>query len=173
MGRYYRDFNDTNESIFHDSIALDCGAAPGGWSKFLVDDLKCKMVYSVDPGKMTIDLGNVDHLQMKIQDAIPIIKERNAKIKIFVSDMCLHEMEAQLEFLLLAREEGILEAETFFVLTLKVTGGYSKAHFDGEAKKVMDALHAKADVGIKTRDTVTYHLFSNRNGERTIMGYIQ
>lgn len=173
MGRYYRDFNDTTESIFHDSIALDCGAAPGGWSKFLADDMKCKMVYSVDPGKMTIDLANVDHLQMKIQDAIPIIKERNTKIKIFVSDMCLHEMEAQLDFLLLAREEGILEAETFFVLTLKVTGGYSKAYFDGEAKKVMDALHAKTDIGIRTRDTVTYHLFSNRNGERTIMGYIQ
>lgn len=172
MGRYYRDFNDTNETFFHDSIALDCGAAPGGWSKFLADDMKCRMVYSVDPGKMTIDLANVDHLQMKIQDAIPIIKERNAKIKVFVSDMCLHEMEAQLDFLLLAREEGILEDETFFVLTLKVTGGYSKVYFDGEAQKVMDALHAKADVGIKTRDTVTYHLFSNRNGERTIMGYI-
>lgn len=107
-------------------------------------------------------------MKMKIQDAIPILKEKKTKINVFVSDMCLHEMEEQLNFLLLAKDDDILEDNAFFVLTLKCNSGFSKANFDGQVEKVLETLASRA----KTRKISTYHLFSNRNGERTIMGFI-
>ena len=168
MGRYLRDHDDVDCSMFEDAVALDCGSAPGGWSKYLGDELKCKIVYSVDPADLVIDLKNVEHMRMKIQHAMPVLREKGAKIQIFVSDMCLHEMEEQVNFLLLARDTGILDKNAFFVLTLKCTTGYSKEYFDGQAKKVLETLASKAE----TRITSTYHLFSNRSGERTIMGFI-
>ena len=42
MGKYPID-----SSIFNGSIALDCGSAPRGWTKFLADDMQCSLVYSV------------------------------------------------------------------------------------------------------------------------------
>jgi hypothetical protein len=105
---------------------------------------------------------------MKIQDAIPILKQNKLKFDIFVSDMCLHEMEQQLDFLLLAKDEGILDENAFFVLTLKCNSGFSKENFDGQVQKVVEKLVSR----VKTDKISTYHLFSNRNGERTIMGFI-
>jgi len=91
----------------------------------------------VDPGNLDdddVELDNVNHLRIKIQDAIPLLKKllkkEQSKINVFVSDACLHEMEGQLEFLLLAKESRILDDNSFFVLTLKCTTWYSKAHFE-------------------------------------------
>jgi len=166
--RYQRDHAGINIQTFENSVALDCGSAPGGWTKYLAEDLKCKLVHSVDPGNLDVDLDNVNHMQMKIQDAIPILKEQKCKINVFVSDACLHEMIGQLEFLLLAKESNILDENTFFVLTLKCTTGYSKASFDGQATKVVNILKERTQTG----GVSTYHLFSNKNGERTIMGFL-
>ena len=80
--------------------------------------------------------------------------------------MCLHDIEAQVDFLLLAKEEGILNA--FFVLTLKCNTGFSKDYFDKQAEKVLESMNSR----VKTNGTVMYHLFSNRSGERTIMGFL-
>lgn len=159
---------DLRSSIFENAIALDVGSAPGGWTKFLACDLKCKSVYSVDPGNLKIDLPNVHHMKMKIQDAMPILKQKKIKFHVFVSDMCLHEMEQQLDFLLLAKDEGILEKNAFFVLTLKCNSGYSKENFDRQVQKVVETLVSR----VKTDKISMYHLFANRNGERTIMGFI-
>jgi len=166
--RYQRDHADMNIQMFENSVALDCGSAPGGWTKYLAEDLKCKLVHSVDPGDLDVNLDNVNHMQMKIQDAIPILKEQHCKINVFVSDACLHEMIGQLEFLLLAKESNILDENTFFVLTLKCTTGFSKASYDGQAMKVVNSLTERS----QTSGVSTYHLFSNRNGERTIMGFL-
>ena len=70
MGRYLRDHDDVDCSMFEDAVALDCGSAPGGWSKYLADELKCKIVYSVDPADLVIDLENIEHMSMEIQHAI-------------------------------------------------------------------------------------------------------
>lgn len=168
MVRYSNEHLDVKSSMFENAVALDVGSSPGGWTKFLACDMKCKSVYSVDPGNLEIDLWNVHHMQMKIQDAIPILKQNKLKFHIFVSDMCLHEMEQQLDFLLLARDEGILDENAFFVLTLKCNSGFSKENFDGQVQKVVETLVSR----VKTEKISTYHLFSNRNGERTIMGFI-
>jgi len=110
-------------------------------------------------------------MKMKIQDAIPLLKSQinnydRKKINVFVSDACLHSMSAQADFLLEAKEQGILSEDVFFVLTLKCTVGHGKAAFDAQVDKVVSSLKGRANV----RDLSIYHLFTNRSGERTIVG---
>jgi tRNA acetyltransferase TAN1 len=47
-------------------IAVDLGAAPGGWSKVLASF--CEHVYAVDPAELLIKPENVEHLRMKLED---------------------------------------------------------------------------------------------------------
>lgn len=156
------------------SIALDCGSAPGGWTKYLIEHFGCEKVYSVDPGKLAPSVSHMKettHMQMKIQDALPKLLENEAssgKVKVFVSDMCLHNMEAQVELLLQAKEQGVLTSDAFFVLTLKCIVGHSKNAYDEQVGRVVEKLR----MGASVRAVETYHLFSNRSGERTVIGYL-
>ena len=155
-----------------DVIALDCGSAPGGWTKFAIEHFQCKKVYSVDPGQLApsvLKMEETEHVQMKIQDAIPSLVKDNVKIKLWVSDMCLHNMSSQIDFLLMAKENGLLADNALFVLTLKCVVGKSKTAFDSQAEQTVDTLKDTANVnGVEIM-----HLFSNRSGERMVMGYIK
>ena len=155
-----------------DVIALDCGSAPGGWTKFAIEHFQCKKVYSVDPGQLApsvLKMEETEHVQMKIQDAIPSLVKDNVKIKLWVSDMCLHNMSSQIDFLLMAKENGLLADNALFVLTLKCVVGKSKTAFDAQAEQTVDTLKDTANVnGVEIM-----HLFSNRSGERMVMGYIK
>lgn len=155
-------------------IAVDGGSAPGGWTKYLIEHFNCDTVHSVDPGLLApsvLDLKGTNHMQMKIQDAMPLLlKDESSagRIGIWVSDMCLHYVVEQVDQLLSAREMGLLAPNAFFVLTLKCTVGHSKRSFDSQVQKVVDKLCGAAEVsGLET-----LHLFSNRSGERTVIGYI-
>lgn len=56
------------------AVAVDCGAAPGGWTKFLIER-GCQKVYAVDPGDMEKGLTadrRVVHLRMSARDALPV-----------------------------------------------------------------------------------------------------
>ena len=149
------------------SVALDCGAAPGGWTKYLIDEIKSSKVLSVDPG--TLDpavegLEGVEHMRSTIENAIPMLAEKGAVIDLWVSDMCLHSMSDQVDWLLKARDAGILSPTAMFVLTLKCNIGHSAAAYDKQVKKEVARLDGIAI------DIETLHLFSNRSGERTVMG---
>jgi hypothetical protein len=148
-------------------VALDCGAAPGGWSKYLLDHFSNCRVVSVDPGELDASVrDSVDHMKMTIQEALPLLSTNGVAINVWVSDMCLHEMSSQIDCLLQANELGVLQGGAFFALTLKCTVGYSKSSYDGQVERQVSRLKAKA------RDVQTIHLFSNRSGERTVMGYL-
>lgn len=150
-------------------VALDCGAAPGGWTKYLAEEFDSPKVYSVDPGDLdpsVICMDGVEHLQMTIADALPIVKKDPNGIDLWVSDMCLHNPSDQVDTLLQARDAGIVHSGTMFVLTLKFTRGHAKAAFDNQAQVELDRLE-----GIATGMQII-HLFSNRNGERTLMGFL-
>lgn len=171
ISRYESDRDGFSIESLSDCIAIDCGSAPGGWTKFLAQDVNMQLVHSVDPGNLDIDLPNVNHMKMKIQDAIPLLKSQinnddGKKIKVFVSDACLHSMSAQAVFLLEAKEQGILSEDAFFVLTLKCTVGHGKTTFDAQVDQVISSLKGRANI----RDLSIYHLFTNRSGERTIVG---
>jgi len=114
-------------------------------------------------------MEETEHVQMKIQDAIPSLVKDNVKIKLWVSDMCLHNMSSQIDFLLMAKENGLLADNALFVLTLKCVVGKSKTAFDAQAEQTVDTLKDTANVyGVEIM-----HLFSNRSGERMVMGYIK
>ena len=175
VSMYKSERPDFSLETYRGGVAIDCGSAPGGWTRFLAHDVKMKTVHSVDPGDLDASVeayNNVNHMRMKIQDAIPQLQSQinhdDDKIKVFVSDACLHSMSAQADFLLEAKEAGILADDVFFLLTLKCTMGHGKKAFDDQVEKVVSNLQACADI----RQLSAHHLFSNRIGERTIIGIL-
>ena len=153
------------------SVAMDVGAAPGGWTKYLAESVVgCQKVYSIDPAKLSpIVLKNekVVHIPRQIQDALPEMKKN--VVGIYVSDMCLSVMEKQLEYMLIAKKEGVLGSSCFFVLTLKCILGHAKVAHDEQAQEVARKLIE----GNLADDVAIMHLFNNRLGERTILGYLR
>ena len=174
--RYHFGNKNTTTSLlqsFNNSVALDCGAAPGGWTQFLLQQVKCQKVYSVDPGLLSpsiLQLDKVEYMQMKIETAIQLLDQKQVKINLWVSDMCLQNMEDQLEMMIQAKEAGILADNSFFILTMKCFKGHSKAAYDEQVNDIF--VKGKRFQSISTRDVRILHLFSNRKGERTVMGYI-
>uniref|UniRef100_A0A7S4QYH7 RRM domain-containing protein n=1 Tax=Ditylum brightwellii TaxID=49249 RepID=A0A7S4QYH7_9STRA len=170
-------------------IAVDCGAAPGGWTQFLAMTVQCKRIYSIDPGELDPIIFNthhgdervVQHLQIKVEDAMSEIlqlekecggNQKSPMVDIWVSDMCLHQMSEQVDLMLQAKEVGIIGEGTFFVLTLKCNMGHSREAFDEQVATQCDRLLSLGNSGGVVRDLQTIHLFSNRGGERTILGYL-
>lgn len=75
-------------------IAVDCGSAPGGWTKYIIEQTECEEVYSIDPGELAESISsmpNVHHMKMTAEKAIPILRDNlsqsNASIALWVSDM--------------------------------------------------------------------------------------
>lgn len=210
--------------------ALDCGSAPGGWTKFLYDRYYCKCVYSVDPGHLApqvldLDPSVIRHMQCTIQQAfVQLVQERDHHqmqqdasdgresapahkkdddgrpfLDIWVSDMCVKHMPAQVDLFLEAVRLGLVGPGTFFVLTLKCVLGHSHNTFDLLVQDQVNRLVGHPTVVPSTkvsnndttwhkttngsaispggpsrvcRDIQVLHLFANRSSERTIVGYL-
>jgi predicted rRNA methylase YqxC with S4 and FtsJ domains len=168
MDNYRRDEKDINID-FKGINAFDCGSSPGGWTKFLLQDEDCNQVFSCDPGHLDPSvkaMEGVRHLQMRGFDAIDLLSEEQKVVNLWVSDMCLLDPKHQIDHLVLAKEKGILAEKAFFILTLKFNTGHSKDTFDLFAKEELDRLREK----LKVDNVQVYHLFSNRKGERTVVG---
>jgi 23S rRNA U2552 (ribose-2'-O)-methylase RlmE/FtsJ len=151
-------------------MGIDCGAAPGGWTKYLIQDFGCSTVYSVDPGKLDPSvemLEGVQHLPVKAETAIQTLAKERVCLDVWVSDMCLHDMNQQVDILLDAIQAGILRSKSIFCLTLKCTIGHSKSSHDSQVAQAVQRLNGVAS------ETTVLHLFSNRKGERTVVGLIQ
>ncbi|CAJ1965085.1 unnamed protein product [Cylindrotheca closterium] len=151
-------------------VAIDCGAAPGGWTKYLALDFGCTTTYSVDPGRLdpTVEkLEGVVHVPLKALEAIEdFSKQGNICADIWVSDMCLHDMNGQIDIFKQAIEAGVVRRSALFCLTLKCTTGFSKGSYDKQVELASQNLEGIAS------DITTLHLFSNRKGERTIVGLV-
>jgi len=150
-------------------IAFDCGSSPGGWTKYLIESVKCMKVYSCDPGALDSSvqlLQGVEYLNMKGRDGMNIVRNNGDLINIWVSDMCLVDPSEQLNHLFAAHEKGILASDAMFVLTIKCNTGHSKGSYDKTCQEEVLRLEQTLDV----TDVYICHLFSNRKGERTIMG---
>ena len=168
MSNYRRDENEVRTD-FSGINAFDCGSSPGGWTKYLLQDEKCKTCFSCDPGALddaVKDMPGARHMRMRGSDAIETLRSEGEKVNLWVSDMCLADPKQQVDHLLLAKDKGILNEGAFFVLTLKFNTGHSKDTFDLFARQEVERLQAQA----KVEHVQLYHLFSNRKGERTIMG---
>ena len=166
-------------------IAVDCGAAPGGWSKLLAESGYCQTVYAIDPGNLELGLEDdaddnnsllkacIVHMRCKAQDAISSFTTDGTVADIWVSDMCLQDMEEQHDIFKTAVDAQVVRRSTsdrkgaLVVLTLKCTRGYSKASFDGQAAAQVERLQKILE------DVQTIHLMTNRTGERTIIGFVR
>jgi hypothetical protein len=138
--------------------------------------MKCTKVYSCDPGELDVKIQQLDgvkYLQMKSDKAMSYIQKEqetssNELIDLWVSDMCLSDIEDQVNTFLQAKALGILAHDAFFVLTLKCTTGHSRGTFDDLTEK---EIHRLLGILENPRHVRSYHLFSNRRGERTVMGF--
>ena len=66
---------------FGGAVALDIGAAPGGWTEYLAE-CGCKLVIAIDPGLLNPSLmgkDNVVHLQCKAEEATARVEELAVK----------------------------------------------------------------------------------------------
>jgi 23S rRNA C2498 (ribose-2'-O)-methylase RlmM len=171
----FRDFHVGSKRKNSPRFGVDCGAAPGGWTKYLVEQTDCDEVFSIDPGKMSdsvLSLPNVHHLQMTGEAALPLLHDmlnrRDALISIWVSDMCVHEVSKQVDIFLRAKNTGTLQSNAAFVLTIKCNIGHAKERFNELTRIEVNRLK---EAGAK--DLMVLHLFSNRIGERTVIGVIK
>ena len=159
--------------MFYDAL---CFNTLGGWTKYLLEKTHCDEVYAIDPGKMDVSIissVNVHHLEMTAQNAIPLLRDilirRKAKVSIWVSDCCVQDVTKQVGIFLLALKEKIIKPGTAFVLTIKCNVGHAKERFDEMANT--EAARLKEHVDVTGLEII--HLFSNRIGERTIIGSVK
>lgn len=155
---------------FRGAIAIDAGAAPGGWTKYLLER-GCSRVYAVDPANLGLDPlpEGARHVRAKIQDALPVIGAELAaegrQLDVFVSDLCPHNREELVEVGRAVLSSGILRSRGLVVLTFKMGMGHSEATWDKLARE--DA--ARLDEWLE--DCQLIHLVANRSRERTLVGY--
>jgi len=117
-----------------------------------------------------------------IQKAMPLLvtelhdyniigtRRRRNYLDIWVSDMCVKDMSNQIDYFLLARQEGIIGKDTFFVITIKCYVGCSATSFDRQTNEQVQRL--LIPTAPLARNIHVIHLFFNRNSERTIIGYL-
>jgi hypothetical protein len=131
--------NDDRDDHRSPLFAVDCGSAPGGWTKYLSEWTDLDAICAIDPGKMdarVFSLPNVCHLRMMSGDAIlclcnTLLSTRggsgggrgggadSARVPLLIRNMCMHEPTGQVNALLRFHESGMLRPDAVFVLTIK------------------------------------------------------
>jgi hypothetical protein len=170
-------------------VAVDCGAAPGGWTQFLVDDLKCDLVYAIDPAPLSKTVSDSNHAQkirhmaVKVDQALGILAKElghgsstSSPVSIWVCDVNARDKSFVVDALLQAVKCGVVGQGTMFVLTMKCAHGHSAKTFDLLVQQQVNRLKEwdKDVIGDHTcrfEGIQILHLFSNRTRERTVMGY--
>jgi hypothetical protein len=140
-----------------------------------MEQTACDEVYAIDPGDMdasVLALSNVHHMKMTAAKAIPelrnMLAKRDAKISLWVGDMCTHDISQQVDLFRTAYDQGMFVlGNAAFVLTIKCNKGHGRERFDLLVEEETSRLRNMGAYGMST-----FHLFSNRIGERTIAGFI-
>lgn len=109
------------DALGPDSVALDVGASPGGWSQCLIEH-GCARVVAVDPGDVA-PLPRVEHLRMKVQDAVPLLAARGEQADALVCDVNCSPSEAAA---MLRACRPVLRAGAPVMLTFKKFSGEGK-----------------------------------------------
>jgi len=148
------------------TVAIDVGAAPGGWTSFLAD-AGCSHVIAVDPGKL--ELGSapnpaIEHLQMKLQDALPLLLPRASS----PADLYCCDMNAAPPLVvdLFLQAVPLLRAGARVVLTFKNV--YPKKHAWQQAHDL--AISRLAE---HLTDLSSVQLFANTSRESTVLGSLK
>ncbi|KAJ1477123.1 hypothetical protein T484DRAFT_1906773 [Baffinella frigidus] len=150
-------------------LAIDVGAAPGGWSQNLVAR-GCTQVIAVDPAPLNLEppIGEalLRHMPIMIEEAVPILlaEGRAASLSVYVCDMVYQPGTCPI---------GILEScipllvpKALCIVTLKGAAGHSAASVEiGFAAKI-------AAFRLLCPGAQVLHLMANRERERTLVGHL-
>ena len=146
--------------------AIDVGAAPGGWTKALLEMPSVRHVYAVDPGDLdeaSLPAGRYTHMRMRDTEAVAQLADSGvAKLSIFVCDANF-PTSAVLQCLRSALP--LLRDGAAIVVTLKNFDGAPstwKSHCD-EAEREFRLLCRAGTVS-------KLHLFANGLYEQTLAG---
>ena len=146
------------------SVAIDVGAAPGGWTAFLAAS-GCGRVVAIDPAQMRLDglpaaqAAAVEHMRVKLQVALPSLVERRVAADAYLCDMNAPPSDV---VNLLLTAAPVLRAGARLVLTFKNDGAKPAEWRDTVATQLM-RLRAVAD-GVRT-----LQLFANTSHETTVL----
>ncbi|KAL1508759.1 hypothetical protein AB1Y20_004854 [Prymnesium parvum] len=148
--------------------AIDVGSSPGGWTYFLAQS-GCARVSSVDPGALHLPaapcLAQVEHMRMRVGEALPILRERGVVLDCYVCDMNA-EPAVAVGYLLEAL--SLLADASPVVLTMKNTFK-KKPDFEQALEQALTQLNAVSDQdGFKI-----VHLLANTQKEVTVVGRLQ
>jgi tRNA(Ser,Leu) C12 N-acetylase TAN1 len=143
-------------------IALDLGAAPGGWSKVL--SRYVELVYAVDPAPLDAEvaaLGNVTHLPKKLEELNEDDIPRRAGLIACDANISAREL-APLMGPVVRR---FLAADGFLALTLKAVTGQPRRELEVAAE-----VMAKEMEGLGVEVLAVTKLPHNTRSEMTFIG---
>lgn len=178
--------------------AIDAGASPGGWTRFLAEQ-GCSHVFAVDPAELSPKVLNVqalpngkpsaepvtahnvapcparvEHLQTTIAEAAVEVARRQKAgdvpaLDVYVSDMMLQKRESAVGVL---KTDGILELlrpGSLVVVTVK------GSEVPGHSKRSFDKAisHIVEEFETYCEGVQSLHLMYNRERERTLVGYMR
>ncbi|MES1908734.1 MAG: hypothetical protein MHM6MM_001610 [Cercozoa sp. M6MM] len=145
-------------------LAIDCGAAPGGWTEYL-SDAHCQKVIAIDPADMTpsvVRRHNVSYLQMRVEQAIETGQLAGVQADLLVCDANVSPALLT-EILTPLITAAHLVKGAILCITVKLPQpGQHVA--DRECQQVCQHFAAQG-----VHDMQVHHLFANRQ-ERTILG---
>lgn len=121
---------------------------------------------AVDPGELEIESepGRVTHIQTTLQAALPGLEESySQQIDVWVSDMFLQHDLSPVEMLRLSGK--VLRAGAVCVVTLKGAPGYSQRAVNAAYAPYIQDFHSMC------HNVSVSHLLSNKERERTLLGY--
>lgn len=143
-------------------IALDLGAAPGGWSKVLSRHVE--RVYAVDPASLdekVLALGNVTHIPKKLEE----LNEEDIPQRVGLITCDANISAQELVPLMGPVVRRFLTDDGFLALTLKAV----TSQLRGELEEAAEAM-AKEMEGLGVRVLAVTKLPHNTSSETTFIG---
>jgi 23S rRNA C2498 (ribose-2'-O)-methylase RlmM len=143
-------------------LALDVGAAPGGWSNYLAQQGVSRVI-AVDNGQLRCSSPAIEHWKMLGQKAVEILISREEHIDLYVCDA---NIPPKVTVDIFQTAFPLMSKGGIFVLTLKNTCGGKEA-FAGAVEQAKGRLQ---QLGIQS--LVEVHLLANTSKETTVYGRI-
>ena len=142
------------------TVCVDAGAAPGGWCQYLAP--RCKTVFAIDPAEMQFKHERVQHIRLKIEDAVDEIPA-DTQIDLIASDIITSNIHQSCDIVapLFAR----LKPQGRLCLTLKLTGR-TQDHFRGVDKSMRQHFETNFP---SMRIVAILQLFANTKTEMTLI----
>ena len=148
--------------------AIDVGASPGGWTTCLCQ-AGCQRVIAVDPGSLYLPpdvegSGKVEHLQMRIEEALPLLQARGegAFLEMLVCDMNAPPADV---VAIATHALPLLAANATLVLTFKNSFA-RKAEWHASLEAALATMRGFAS-GVSV-----VHLLANTSKETTVVGRV-